>query len=87
MTILKQLCQKFVERSNELGYKGKRRDAALLDSMIGSIHALMLAGQTNDADHVLRATVLLFSTRGYSECVRIANKPDEPVSADAGKEA
>ena len=71
-TTLRKLCASFVERAAALNLKGKKRDDALMDYMIGAHVALAATGQAEDAQHVGNVAALLFSVRGYRECEQIA---------------
>lgn len=77
------MCQKlnraifaqFVSRSTAQGYKGKARDKAALEFVLGACAALTASGQTKEADHLELVAALLIATRGYSELATLASKP------------
>ena len=68
---LKALCEAFVKRSKELGYKDKRRDTLAMEFFIGATLALDQADHA-EAFSIRLFTVLLLATRGYSEIVKVA---------------
>lgn len=72
MTTLQKLCNTFITRSRNLGYRGKKRDNALMDFMGGAAAALYEVNHP-DADHVNTVTGMLFSVRGFAEAEKIAN--------------
>jgi hypothetical protein len=75
--MLKTLCQAFVARATTLGLKGKKRDAALIDFMCGAYAALAAKDPHGDeARHLATVLGLVFTTRGYSECERIAKREE-----------
>lgn len=84
MTTLKKLCMAFVQRSQSLGLRGKKRDDALIEFMVGAANALTIAGAEDDAKHVTAVLAVVFSVRGFSECMRIACEPEaDPVPTAA----
>ena len=80
MNMLQQLCTKFVERSEALGLKGKKREDACFEFMCGAATALQAVGHP-EADHVTKIVAMLISVRGYGEVVNIANKAKEQAAA------
>jgi hypothetical protein len=74
MNIVKKTALGFIERSKALGYRGKKRDDALIDYWTGAAMALTNVDHP-DADW-MRQMAFIISVRGYSECERIANQED-----------
>ena len=72
-TINKAICAQFVSRADAQGMKGKARDKAGLEFILGACAALRASGATNDAEHLERVACLLIATRGHSEIVRLAD--------------
>jgi hypothetical protein len=74
--IVQALAKRFVERSNTLGYTGKRRDSAALDFFVGAAGALEESSNNNKiisvGNHlgVICATVI--RTHGYSAVKELA---------------
>lgn len=68
------LARRFIERSEVLDYKGKRRDSAALDYFIGAASALELAGHHEVANHIKMVSVLVIAVRGYFGVKEIASK-------------
>jgi hypothetical protein len=73
---IKALAKSFIERSTELGYKGKKRDSAALDYFIGAAKLLEIDGDEEAANYLGRLAWLI-SIRGYKEVEEIA-KWDAP---------
>lgn len=76
---MQTVAQLFVKRSEALGYKGKRRDAAAVEFFMGAYagaHTAANGDAAIDAEKyaqkILNVTVMLICTRGYAEVVRIA---------------
>lgn len=65
VAVTKALARRFVERSESLKYKGKKRDDAALDYFCGA--AVLAEEMGNDAmgEHLARICVLMISVRGY----------------------
>jgi hypothetical protein len=78
--MLKTLCKTFVNRANELNLKGKARDAALIDFMVGAC-AVLHELKDPAYEHVMGVTAMVFTVRGFKECERIATRIDEPEAA------
>lgn len=89
MNIAIAVCKAFIERSEELGYKGKARDKAALDYIIGAAKALQLLHTVDqpafqfdtfqfdtikDASNHLAKIAWVVSIRGYKEVELIANQ-------------
>lgn len=72
-TLTKALAQKFIERSEALGLKGKKRDDAALDFWCGAASALELSGRKLDADTLGRQAALIVAVRGYFGVREMAN--------------
>lgn len=68
------LARRFIERSEALNYKGKRRDSAALDYFIGAASALELAGHHEVANHLKMASVLIIAPRGFFGIKELASK-------------
>lgn len=66
------ICQQFVERSEALGYKGKRRDDAAIDYMVGAAQGCIAAGEKDVGESIGRIVYMSVSTRGYKEIQRLA---------------
>ena len=79
-TMYRMLCEKFIERADALGLKGKKRDDYALEFMIGAATTLALIGHP-EADHVCRCSALLVSTRGYLAIVRGAGRGSDAEAA------
>lgn len=71
MTTLKSLCNTFVARSKNLSLTGKKRDTALIEFMSGAAAALDKVNH-EDAAHVRTVTGVIFASRGFAECEKIA---------------
>ena len=82
MPAVRAICAAFVERSEALNYKGKRRDNAALDYMCGAATAAQWAGKAQEplAKH-LATIVHLVAIRGYFELRRIATCKSDTASA------
>jgi hypothetical protein len=78
--MLKNLCQTFVTRAENLGLKGKQREAALIEFMCGA-YAVLHATKHPEAEKVGVVLSMVFVVRGFSECLRIATAPS-PTSQD-----
>jgi len=87
-TINKAICLLFVDRAKAQGMKGKARDKAGLEFILGAVTALRETGHDTDAAHLERVAAFLIATRGYSEIERLATATVEPaplVEAIPGK--
>lgn len=80
MTMLKTLCKTFVQRAEHQGLKGKARDTAAIEFMVGAFAALE-ASKHPEANHVGTYTQLAICTRGYSEVKRVAEAEDKSAAA------
>lgn len=67
------LCQQFIERSNAIGYRGRRRDDAALDYLIGAAQAFKVAGHDWESEAIGRICYLDVATRGFKAVERVAN--------------
>lgn len=76
MTMIKTLCKFFVERSEALNLKGKKRDEAAFEFLIGAHTALVAVGHP-EADHVRVVTTYSIAFRGFKEVQRIAEAQDK----------
>jgi hypothetical protein len=72
MTIAKTIAEKFIERSEALGYKGKQRDKAALDFFCGAAAAL-----DEDGGSKLGGVIMLISIRGYLGLLEVLKAKDE----------
>lgn len=72
--ITRKLAASFIERSEALGYKGKKRDAAAMDYFAGAGMSAELAGNQPLGNHIARVMVFIVSVRGYAGVTEIANK-------------
>lgn len=70
--LLKKLCASFVARSEAHGYRGKKRDEAALNYLIGAAMGLEMAGLAEQSAVIGSALVYLVSVRGYEEVERLA---------------
>jgi len=80
---LTRLCAKFIQRADHLALKGKKRDDAALDYLIGAASALYtfsathgldpaaIAAAHSDAQHIATVTAAVITVRGFSEVARI----------------
>lgn len=66
-----QLAEKFTERANELGYKGKKRDDFALEYVVGAAVALSLLPEP---PFDLSKLVWIISIRGAFEFAKLATK-------------
>jgi hypothetical protein len=73
-TALRALAAQFVARAEAQGMKGAARDRAAIEFFCGAVAGqVALQGEHDDtAQHWLRVTALLITTRGYSEVANIA---------------
>lgn len=77
MDIAKHVAKKFIERSEALGYKGRKRDDAALDFVCGAAAPFAPSSAEYAAITVL---ILMVSTRGYMGLTEIASR--NPVNVD-----
>lgn len=80
MNMLQKLCTKFVERSEALGLKGKKREEACFEFMCGAATALQVA-EHPEAEHVTNVVAMIISVRGYLEVAMIAKRATESEAA------
>lgn len=73
--IIQQLAERFIERAENLNYRGKARDKAALDYFIGAAQLAELSNDEESAKHIAILVTMLISTRGYSEVVRLGQPP------------
>jgi hypothetical protein len=69
---LQTIARKCIERMDELGMKGKRRDDATLDYFCGAAQGLSAAGDTRAASHVGYFVAVVLSIGGYGAVISIA---------------
>jgi hypothetical protein len=69
--IIKRLASQFILRSEALDYKGKKRDAAVLDFFVGAANALDII--EHPEAHRVKAVCMILSVRGYAEVKLLAN--------------
>lgn len=81
MIIVKELAKKFLERADELGYRGKKRVDGALDYMAGAYVALDMVKHPQ-ANWVGRAGVFLTSTQGISNIETLAKLEDNGGEAE-----
>lgn len=74
---LKLLCKDFVERAENLGYKGKKRDDAVMDYFAGAAMMAKHLGHQEVHRQIGTSLAMIFSVRGYDEVKEIAEKPDK----------
>lgn len=67
MELIKTLCAAFIERSDALGLKGKKRDDAAMHYFVGAAKALDLAGQ--DTKRLISWVGFVLQYRGYNGVV------------------
>jgi hypothetical protein len=70
--IVKKLAGQFVERSEALFYKGKRRDDAAVEFFLGAYVALNVTGNSELANKVGLTTAALIAPRGYTAVEQLA---------------
>lgn len=63
--IVTGLAQRFIERAEALGYKGKARDKAALDYFVGAATLADLQANHALAQHLGTVSALIVSVRGY----------------------
>lgn len=63
--IIRTIAQRFVERAESLGYKGKKRDDAALDYWCGAAVAAEASGDANLGQRLANIAVLIVAVRGY----------------------
>ena len=61
-----ELALKFVERSNALQLRGKKRDDAALNFFVGASLGACLAGDLELGNHLSNLAVFTLSFRGYA---------------------
>lgn len=61
----KALAKRFVERSESLELKGKKRDVAALDYFVGAATLADLSGDASLANHLGVVCALIISVRGF----------------------
>lgn len=66
------VCKRFMDRSAELEYKGKKRDSAALEYVVGAAVGAELAGNAGLSQHLCHI-IFLAAVRGYSELVHTAS--------------
>lgn len=76
-----QLARDFKDRAEVLGYKGKRRDAAMLDFWIGAWSALVAVGLAEEAKRVGMTAAFILAPRGYGELHRYIENAGEGQQA------
>lgn len=76
---VKAVARAFVARSEELGFKGKKRDDLAVEFFLGAYvgaHACANGDENSPAgklaNNILATTSMLICTRGYSEVKRLA---------------
>lgn len=79
MTMIKTLCKAFVERAEALNLKGKKREDAAFEFLLGA-HIALAAVNHPEAEHVGTVTTFIIAIRGYSEVKRIAEAEDKAAA-------
>lgn len=74
---LRWICGQFVERSEALNYKGKRRDDAAIDFLCGAAATLKATGHDTEAEWLGRVVYLEIATRGFKAVQRISTQAIE----------
>lgn len=74
---LKHLSEVFVERTENLGFRGKNRDALALEFFLGAAALAEALGREDVQNHLLKIAAFLIATRGFSEVKRIALEEEE----------
>lgn len=82
LTMLKTLCKAFVQRSEALNLKGKKREDAAFEFLIGA-HTALAAVNHPEADHVRTVTTFIIATQGFREVKRIAEQAEAEEKAAA----
>lgn len=72
MSITTHIAKQFVERSAALGYKGKARDNAAIDYIVGAAAALQAINHEELGS--VTAMAFIVSVRGYAEVIKYAEK-------------
>lgn len=73
---LTALARSFVNRAKSLNLKGKKRDNAAMEFIVGAWQGASLAGNEKLAEHFGVVAALIISVRGYSEFERIVNESE-----------
>lgn len=73
MNTIQTLCVNFVERAEYLNLKGKKRDEAAIEFLVGAASALQITNHA-EANHVLTCVAMAICPRGYGEVKRIADE-------------
>lgn len=74
-----RLCaQQCVERMECLGYKGKKREDAVLDYWCGFAMGAKAAGDQEMCSNLAAIGALIIAVRGYAEVKRLAEGPIVP---------
>ena len=71
---LRALCRRCVERSEALGYRGKRRDDFTMDYFAAAAVTAELTGDKEFFNHINLVGVMLISVRGFAEVKKIAEE-------------
>lgn len=70
------LAQRFIERSQELRYKGRKRDFAALDYFCGAAVAAEVSGDEPFASHLRTICLLVVAIRGFIGVSELAHIKD-----------
>jgi hypothetical protein len=70
------VAQRFIERAQALGLKGKKRDEAALDFFTGAAAGAEIAGDKDLAKHLGILCALVVAVRGFIGVNEIARGPD-----------
>lgn len=63
--VVVELAKSFIERSEALGYKGKKRDDAALDYFCGAAKTAQFLGNESLYQHLSVVVVTIVSVRGF----------------------
>jgi hypothetical protein len=86
-TIVKEIAKAFIERSNALGLKGKKREDAAMHFFCGAGNALRAGGetQTENFNRVNGWIQFMLQFRGYRAVVEEAAEPPPRKTCDCGE--
>lgn len=75
--LARTLARRFIERAEELGYKGKKRDDAALDYFVGAAVLAELQGNKLLYEHLGRVALFVIAVRGYFGVKELAAKLED----------
>lgn len=74
--VRREVCAQFVKRSAALGLKGKARDRAAIEFLVGAAaFAVARFGEKSPEWCALSSAAFMVSIRGYAELEHLANSP------------